>query len=153
MIPRIHSNFLRFLVVSGVFSGGIISAQTAQNPAHLDVDLRDAAQYIFHAKLTLPVNPGPLTLVYPKWIPGEHSPGGPIMDFVGLKISADGKQIRWLRDDVDMFAFHLDVPAGVKTLDVSYDYLSPADTSSTRESPSATAKLAVLNWYMLTLYP
>ncbi|MGB9435045.1 MAG: hypothetical protein WBQ89_22560, partial [Candidatus Acidiferrum sp.] len=128
-------------------------AQTPQHPAHLDVDLREAPQHIFHAKLTLPVTSGPLTLVYPKWIPGEHSPTGPIVDFVGLKITAAGKEIPWKRDDLDMYAFHLDVPAGIDTLDLSYDYLSPAEATGSRERPSSTAKLAVLNWYMVTLYP
>jgi predicted metalloprotease with PDZ domain len=128
-------------------------AQTAQNPAHLDVDLRDAPRHIFHAKLTLPVSAGPLTLVYPKWIPGEHSPTGPIADLVGLKIAGGGKEISWRRDDVDMYKFHVEVPKAVNTLDLSYDYVSPAENDRTREPPSSTAKLAVLNWYMVTLYP
>jgi len=128
-------------------------AQMAQNPARLEVDLRDAPSHIFHAKLRLPVKGGPLTLIYPKWIPGEHSPTGPIVDFVGLKIIANGKEISWRRDDVDMYAFHIDVPAGVDTLEATYDYLSPAEPTTWREPPSSTAKLAVLNWYVVTLYP
>jgi predicted metalloprotease with PDZ domain len=144
---------MRFLTVLGLFGVSLNYAQTAQNPAHLDVDLRDAPRYVFHAKLTLPVTPGPLTLVYPKWIPGEHSPTGPIVDFTGLRITAIGKEVPWRRDDVDMFAFEVDVPPGVNTLDLSYDYLSPAESAGSRESPSSTAKLAILNWYMVTLYP
>ena len=101
----------------------------------------------------LPVKPGPLTLFYPKWIPGEHSPTGPIVDLVGLKLSAGGKEISWRRDDVDMYAFHVDVPAGAEILEATYDYLSPAEPTGSRERPSSTAKLAVLNWYMVTLYP
>ena len=134
---------------------GVISAhaQTSQNPAHLEVDLREAPLHIFHAKLTLPVRPGPVTLVYPKWIPGEHSPTGPIVDLVGLKISGGGTEIPWRRDDVDMFAFYVDVPEGVDRLNLSYDYLSPAEATGSRERPSSTAKLAILNWYMVTLYP
>jgi predicted metalloprotease with PDZ domain len=128
-------------------------AQTAQNPARLDVDLRDAPRHIFHAKLALPVRPGPLTLVYPKWIPAEHSPVGPIVNLVGLRITTAGKELSWRRDDVDMYAFHLDVPAGVDSLAASYDYLSPAETVSPRERPSSTEKLAILNWYTVTLYP
>ena len=101
----------------------------------------------------LPVKPGPLTLFYPKWIPGEHSPTGPIVDLVGLKLSAGGKEISWRRDDVDMYAFHVDVPAGAEILEANYDYLSPAEPTGSRERPSSTAKLAVLNWYMVMLYP
>jgi len=115
--------------------------------------MRDAPSHIFHAKLTLPVKGVPLTLVYPKWIPGEHSPVGPIVDLVGLKIRADGKEISWRRDDVDMYAFHIDAPASTQTLEANYDYLSPAEPTTWREPPSSTAKLAILNWYMATLYP
>jgi predicted metalloprotease with PDZ domain len=153
LIRRNYLHFIPILTILAAFSASAVRAQTAQNPAHLDVDLRDAPKHIFHAKLTLPVQSGPVTLVYPKWIPGEHAPTGPIVDFTGLKISAAGKEIPWLHDDVDMFAFHVDVPSGVNTLEISYDYLSPTDTNGGRESPSTTAKLAVLNWYMVTLYP
>lgn len=144
---------LCYLVILLVLAIQTLQAQTAQDPARLDVDLRDAPRHIFHAKLNLPVNTGPLTLAYPKWIPGEHSPTGPIGDFVGLKISAGEKEIAWRRDDVDMYAFHLDVPSGVKALTVSYDYLSPAEATGSRERPSSTEKLAILNWYVVTLYP
>jgi predicted metalloprotease with PDZ domain len=130
-----------------------VCGQTAQNPARLDVDLREASRHIFYAKLTLPVKPGPLTLVYPKWIPGEHSPVGPIVDFLGLKITAGGKEIPWRRDDVDMFAFHLEIPQSADSIVAQYDYVSPAEATPGRESPSSTEKLAVLNWYMVTLYP
>jgi predicted metalloprotease with PDZ domain len=153
LIRRNHLCFVVFLITLGFSVAIPARAQTAQNPAHLEVDLREAPQHIFHAKLTMPVTPGPLILVYPKWIPGEHSPTGPIVDFVGLKISGAGKEVPWHRDDVDMFCFHVEVPTGVDTLNLSYDYLSPADATGSRERPSSTAKLAILNWYMVTLYP
>jgi predicted metalloprotease with PDZ domain len=152
LIPRICSHFIGFLILVGVCAASV-NSQTVQHPARLDVDLRDAPKHIFHAKLALPVTPGPLTLVYPKWIPGEHSPTGPIVDLVGLKITAAGKAIPWRRDDVDMYAFHVNIPDGVDSLDLTYDYLSPAEATTSREHPSSTAKFAVLNWYMVTLYP
>jgi predicted metalloprotease with PDZ domain len=153
LLRRLYCSFFHVLFIF-LFLGSLqTGAQTAQNPAHLNVDLRDAPKHIFHAKLSLPVQPGPLTLVYPKWIPGEHSPTGPIVDLVGLRLSGNGQEIAWRRDDVDMFAFHLEVPQGVDTLQASYDYLSPAEVNGSREHPSATQKLAVLNWYMVTLYP
>ncbi len=148
---RFHPLIL--LIFISIFGIASTRAQTPQNPVHLDVDLRDAPRHIFHAKLALPVNPGPLTLVYPKWIPGEHSPTGPIADLAGLRMSVGERQIPWRRDDVDMYAFHVDVPAGVDELDISYDYLSPAEPTGSRERPSSTEKLAILNWYMVTLYP
>ena len=114
LITRIHSSFVAFSVLMFTLGASAGYAQTAQNPARLEVDLREAPQHIFHAKLTLPVTSGSLTLVYPKWIPGEHSPTGPIADLVGLKIAGGGKDIPWRRDDVDMYAFHVEVPAGVE---------------------------------------
>ncbi|HKM67146.1 MAG TPA: hypothetical protein VJX70_08270 [Candidatus Acidoferrum sp.] len=117
------------------------------------VDLRDVAKHLFRATLVFPAKAGPLTLVYPKWIQGEHSPTGPIVNLTGLKMRAAGKEVAWRRDDVDMFAFHLEVPEGANTLEVALDYLSPAEASGSRETPSATAQIAVLNWYLVTLYP
>src|SRR6266704_3194598 len=80
----------------------------------LRVDATEASRKIYHAELTIPASPGPLTLFYPKWIPGEHAPTGPITDLAGLRITAGGKPIAWNRDAEDMYAFHVEVPAGVK---------------------------------------
>lgn len=128
------------------------SAVEVEEAVLLSVDLRDAPKHIFHAKMTIPAKPGPLTLLYPKWIQGEHSPTGPIMNLTGLKMTSAGKEVAWRRDNEDMYAFHLDVPAGAMAVDVSLDYLTPAESAG-REHPSATAQLAVLNWYTVTLYP
>ena len=76
----------------------------------LFVDLTEAPRNIFHSKMTIPVKPGAFTLVYPKWIPGNHRPSGPIANFTGLRIEASGKPVAWQRDDEDMYAFHVDVP-------------------------------------------
>src|SRR5690242_4890124 len=119
----------------------------------LSADLREAPRRIFHAHLDLPVKPGPLTLLYPKWIPGEHAPDGPIADLVGLKLTANGKTIPWRRDELDMFMFHIDVPAGTATLQADYDYLSPNGGEGFSAGPSADQVLAVLEWNLLALYP
>src|SRR6185437_12996511 len=95
----------------------------AQEATTLRVDARDISQRIVHATLHIPAKPGPLTLVYPKWIPGEHGPTGPITDLAGLKMSADGKSIAWRRDAEDNYAFNLDVPRGADAVDVSLDFL------------------------------
>ena len=144
---------MAFFWAIGLVNGAGVLAQTKEEPARLAVDLRDAPRYVFHAQLSLPVKPGPLTLVYPKWIPGDHSPIGPITDLTGLKFSVDGKEVAWRRDTVDMYAFHLDIPAGASRLEAKLDYLSPAEPTGTREHPAATSKLAVLNWYLVILYP
>jgi predicted metalloprotease with PDZ domain len=145
---------LLFVTFTAVFPAGSPAwAQETTRAVRLSVDLREAPKYIFHATMGIPVKPGPLTLVYPKWIPGEHSPTGPIVDLAGLQFSAGGKPVAWRRDDVDMYAFHCDVPPGAEELHVSLDYLSPTGVVGGREKPSSTSQLAILNWYTVLLYP
>ena len=100
----------------------------AQTPVKLKVDATDAARRLIHVQMTMPAKPGAMTLLYPEWIPGEHGPTGPIANLVGLKIQAAGQTIPWRRDSDNMFAFHLDVPAGAATLDVAFDFISPPET-------------------------
>jgi predicted metalloprotease with PDZ domain len=125
----------------------------AQSPITLHVDATQAPRKIIHSRMTIPVSPGPLTLYYPKWIPGEHAPDGPITNMAGLKFSANGKAIPWRRDLVDMFAFHLDIPQGASFLDVKFDYVEPEATSGFTAGASATDKLVVISWNQNLLYP
>ena len=125
----------------------------AQGAMSVDVDAREAPRRIFHARLRIPAPPGPLTLLYPQWLPGEHSPTGPIADLTGLRFSAGGKALAWQRDSVDMYAFHLDVPPGAGAVEVSLDFLSPASTQGFTSGPSATTELALVSWNQLLLYP
>ncbi len=129
------------------------SAWAADPPIRLQVDLREAPKRLFHARLEIPAKAGPLTLVYPKWIPGEHGPTGPVVDFAGLKFTAAGKPLAWRRDDVDMFAIHVEVPAGASSLEVTLDYLSPVGGGHFSASAASTAQLAVLEWNQVLLYP
>ncbi len=86
-------------------------AAAASGPIRLSVDAADAAQRIFHVREEIPVSAGALTLYFVKWIPGEHSPSGQVVNLVNLHISHDGQPLAWRRDPVDMFAFHSTVPA------------------------------------------
>lgn len=119
----------------------------------LSVDASEAPRRIFHARLVIPAQPGPLTLRYPKWIPGEHGPTGPITNLTGLKFSAAGKPVAWRRDDVDMYAFRLEIPAGATALEAELDYVSPTAGGIFTSGPIATAQLFVLNWNLVLLYP
>src|SRR5687768_16685792 len=74
-------------------------------PIELTVDASDVARRILHARMTIPAAPGPLTLQYPKWLPGEHGPTGPVTDVAGLKIHAGGQLLPWRRDPTEMYAF------------------------------------------------
>jgi predicted metalloprotease with PDZ domain len=155
MLRRFHFRLLVALFAALIFfaSTGRLAAQTRPAPIRIYADLSDAPQRIFHAHLVFPVSPGSFTLLYPKWIPGEHGPNGPVADVVGLRFMAGGKVLPWRRDDVDMFAFHLVIPDGISELDVSLDYLTPLESDGYSEGPSATAKMAILEWNLLVLYP
>jgi predicted metalloprotease with PDZ domain len=117
------------------------------------LDARETPRKLLHARETLTVTPGALTLVYPKWLPGEHAPDGAIDDLVGLKFSAGGKTLSWRRDPVDQFTFHLDVPPGVDTLDVSLDFLSAIGAGGFSSASSETAHLGIYSWNQVVLYP
>jgi predicted metalloprotease with PDZ domain len=118
------------------------------------VDASDAPRKIFHAQLRIPAKPGTLTLYYPKWIPGEHGPTGPITDLTGLKFTASGKTLKWRRDRLDGFTFHVEVPAGENEVVANLDYASPAAVEPGYSSGmAATEKLYVVSWNTLLLYP
>jgi predicted metalloprotease with PDZ domain len=119
----------------------------AAQPVTLVLDASQAARGIAYAHERIPVSPGPLTLVYPKWIPGEHGPTGPLADMAALRMSAGGRDLEWHRDLVDTYAFHVDVPPGVDAIDVDFDVLLNAagDTMSTHA-------LALINWNRALLY-
>ena len=122
-------------------------------PIRVEVDARQAPQKILHAHLEFPVKPGPLVLYYPEWIPGEHMPDGPIDEVAGLKFIGNGKAIPWRRDLLDMFAFHLDIPGDVSTLDVDLDFLLSAPATGYSAGASATAYLDLISWNQVVLYP
>ncbi|HEX4267082.1 MAG TPA: hypothetical protein VHY36_04290 [Steroidobacteraceae bacterium] len=100
------------------------SVEAPPGPVALTVRLAHPSQRIFDVHEVMPVTPGALTLYYPKWVPGDHAPDGPIGDMMGLEITAGGKRLAWLRDQEDMFAFHLTVPAGVDRIDVRFQFPS-----------------------------
>jgi len=132
----------------------LLAATAAQPAIELSVDLREAPRRRFHATLSIPVASGPATLVYPKWIPGEHGPTGPLADLAGLRISAGGAPLHWVRDSEDLFAFRVVVPPGVTRLEVSLDALEPAaGTGGFSNGASETPRLALLSWNHVLLYP
>jgi predicted metalloprotease with PDZ domain len=126
-------------------------AQTA--PITLSVDLTDAPRKVLHATEVMPVSPGPLTLVYPKWIPGEHGPTGPIENMAGFFITANGQPVKWERDKVDMFAYHVTVPQGVTKLEMKIDFLASSALSGFSAGGSTSENLALLSWNTLLVYP
>ncbi|HEY4008737.1 MAG TPA: M61 family peptidase [Acidobacteriaceae bacterium] len=132
-----------------------IGAQTsAQTPLTLAVDLTGAPRRILHAQETMPVQPGPMTLVYPKWIRGEHAPDGPIIDQAGFIITTPtGRRVKWERDSDDMFTYHITVPPGTTQLNMKMDFLATAAASGFSAGASTSANLALLSWNELLVYP
>src|SRR5215213_11927146 len=87
-------------------------AANAADPIRIVVDATDASRDVLHARLTIPATAGPLTLYYPKWIPGEHGPTGPLVQTAGFKVAANNQTIAWTRDPREMYAMRVDVPSG-----------------------------------------
>jgi predicted metalloprotease with PDZ domain len=116
------------------------------------VDLTDAPRNIYHATLNIPARPGAMTLVFPKWIPGNHRPSGPISALTGIHMEGAGQQLRWERDPVDMYAFHVTVPDSVREIDVSLDAITSNDSAG-GGGPAASSNLLDLNWNAVVLYP
>ena len=121
-----------------------IAAFAQTPPIQITADLSEAPRKLYHAEIDLPVKPGPVTLTTPKWIPGNHRPTGPVDDITGVVFTANGQTLPWRRDDVDLYQFHVTVPAGVTTLHAHLDCIVTSRISQ---------KLAVLEWEKLLLYP
>ena len=132
-------------------AGSVAGAQTA--PITLSVDLTDAPRKILHATEVMPVTAGPLTVVYPKWVPGEHGPTGPIENMAGFFVTANGQPVKWERDKVDMFAYHLTVPQGATKLEMKIDFLASSSLSGFSAGGSTSENLALLSWNTLLVYP
>jgi predicted metalloprotease with PDZ domain len=142
--------------ILGVICCAIIplSAWCATPTVTISVDASTAARKIFHATLRIPASSGDLTLYYPKWIPGEHAPDGPVIDLTGLKFAANGQTLKWRRDTLDGFTLHVEVPEGVSEIEAQLDFLSPAMfEGGFSAGSSVTDKLAIISWNQVLLYP
>jgi len=118
----------------------------------LSIDATDLRHRLFNVRETVPVRGGePLVLLFPAWLPGNHSPTGRVDKLAGLTIRANGARVEWVRDPVDVYAFHVDVPAGASALDLEFQFTSPLATNEGRVA--ITQEMLNLQWNMVTLYP
>jgi len=116
------------------------------------VDATDTARRIFRTHETVPVRGGePLVLLYPDWLPGYHGPVGAVDKLSGLEIHAGDKRVEWTRDAVDVYAFHVDVPAGATALDLNFQFDSSVENNEGRIM--MTPEMESIEWTALTLYP
>ncbi len=122
-------------------------------PIKLTVDATHAPEKILHAQLQIPVTAGEVKLVFPKWIPGEHGPTGPITDLTGLKFFANGQRLAWRRNLDEMYEFDVNVPQGVTTLEATLDLVMPAPPEGFSSGASATTQLVMVSWNQVLLYP
>ncbi len=116
------------------------SYATQSDPMTLVLDAREAARGLMYSHMNVPVRPGAFTFVYPKWIPGEHGPTGPLSNISQIRVSANGRALAWQRDVVDMYAFHVDVPQGVSRIAVDFTVLVNAPDRM------AGKNVAIINW-------
>ncbi len=121
---------------------------------HLAVDTSDLDRRVYRIHETIPVpeSGGDIVLDYPKWLPGTHAPAGPIARLAGLEIAAKGKPVAWMRDAVDVYAFHVAVPPGTAALDLDFEYLSAVDLDGDGR-PEVTPAMLILEWNAAILYP
>ncbi|HTC48913.1 MAG TPA: hypothetical protein VK722_16435 [Candidatus Aquilonibacter sp.] len=137
-----------------LLSSSVFGWSATQPTVTIFVDASSAPRKIFHAKLKIPASAGDLTLYYPKWIPGEHAPDGPVVDLAGLKFSASGKMLKWRRDLLDGFTIHVEVPQDETEVNAELDFLSPATfEGGFSAGSSATDKMTLISWNQVLLYP
>ena len=117
----------------------------------LKVDATDLNRAIFRVQQRIPVESGPVTLLFPKWLPGNHAPRGQIEKLTGLVIKANGKTLVWKRETIDVFAFTVNAPSGTRALDVSFEFVSA--TAPDQGRIVVTQEMLNLQWEAVSLYP
>lgn len=138
---------------TGLYGAEIAPARDVAYAGSIDlsVDLTDLERRLFQVRQSIPVKPGPLTLLYPQWLPGTHGPSGPIHALAGLIVTAQDQRLAWRRDPVNMYAFHLDVPDGAERIDLQFQFVSPQASEQGRVV--ATPEILGLQWNTVVLYP
>jgi predicted metalloprotease with PDZ domain len=147
-----HVLFVLALTLS-LSQSALAQGSRGAQAVRLAVDATEAPRKLLRATEVIPARPGPLTLYYPEWIPGEHGPTGPIINLSGLKFTAAGKTLQWRRDPVDMYAFHIEVPQGASSVEVSLEFLAPTFAGGFSGGSSTTSHLAMVTWNWVLLYP
>lgn len=141
MSIRCRSTFAAFAAFGSILS---LTAVAQKTPIKIAVDLSDAPRKLYHAEIDLPVQAGDATFLTPQWIPGTHRPLGPADAITGVVFSANGKPLPWRRDDVNLYEFHVTVPAGVTSVHAHLDSIVTTRVSQ---------KMAAMEWECLLLYP
>lgn len=146
---------MRRALLHGVLASAVLMLAGLAQAADLTlrVDAREIARRHVHTDMSLAVKPGPLTLVFPKWLPGEHGPTGPLETIIGMTIRAGGTTLAWERDPLDMYAIRVTVPAAATRLDIALDSGLPTEHGEFSTGPTSSEQLAVLPWNEFVLLP
>ncbi len=136
--------FVLLLAATAAAAAIAVAQEAPAPPMTLVVDETQAARQIAFVHEEIPVRPGPLTLAYPRWIPGEHGPTGPIQNFAALQIHSGDAVLPWTRDPGDIFTFHVEIPAGTERITVDFDSLLESTISDHQ---------LLLAWNTAVLYP
>lgn len=141
--------------IAGVLVLGLLgsSLRAAEPPAtRVELDARQAAIGLLHAHFNFAASGPALTLAYPKWIPGEHSPSGPLTQVVKLAFSARGRSLAWRRDPEDPFLFRVTVPEGVREVEADLDFACVLGETGFRSDICSSYDQLVVNWWTVLLY-
>lgn len=118
----------------------------------INIDATDTDRGIYTVHQVIPVaKRGDFVLLFPRWVPGGHSPRNEIEKLAGLHVTGGGRPIPWTRDPVDVYAFHLDIPNGVKSIDVDFQYLTA--TRADQGRAMVTRNLMSLEPISTSVYP
>lgn len=144
--------FLTFALVLPILAATVSSAAPA---VVLEIDARELPRKLLKTKMTFAVQPGTNSFYYPKWIPGIHAPRGPVENLAGLRFTTrDGKALPWLRDEVELYQFHVEVPEGTTELTVELDYITNQPNSNSSSVDSfGNAFIGTINLNTCVLYP
>ncbi|MEG8184477.1 M61 family metallopeptidase [Nocardia terpenica] len=126
-------------------------APVTQRAISVAVDVTDLPQRVIQVKQTIPVRPGTADLFFPQWLPGNHSPSGPIDKIAGIAFTGAGHKLEWKRDPLNVYAFKVTVPDGVESIDASFQYFTPTDSAQGRVV--MTPNMLNLQWNAVVLYP
>ncbi len=149
--PALPCPFLHPRLMSKPASCRSPKARPATSLIQLEVDATDTTHKVLPVRMVLPVSAGPLRLHYPRWLPGHHSPYGPIQMLAGLSIQAGSRTLAWTRDPADVCTFGVDIPEGVDTIEITFQALTPVLAKHGRVT--ITPEILDLQWNLVALYP
>ena len=122
-------------------------------PIQLHIDATDTERGVYRVAETIPVPKGMTTLklLYPEWLPGNHAARGPINLIADFHFTADGKELKWTRNPLDVYEIDVTVPEGASAVVANFVHTSPTQSSQGRIT--MTQEMLNLQWEKMSFYP